>query len=127
MADRVVDASVFAAAYFRESREGEAQRLITGQDVVAPTLVNYEMASIARRKATATPQQAQIILDDLRDFLQFHIQRLDVDYPQVVDLALLTGLSTYDASYLYLARQMNLPLITFDRQLATVSRNWTRR
>lgn len=127
MADRVVDASVFAAAYFRERREAEAQRLITGQDVVAPTLVNYEMASIARRKAAATPQQAQIILDDLRDFLKFNIQRLDVDYPQVVELALLTGLSTYDASYLYLTRQLNLPLITFDRQLATVSRNWTRR
>lgn len=127
MADSVVDASVFAAAYFRESREPEAQRLITGQDIVAPTLVNYEMASIARRKAAATPQQSQIILDDLQDFLQLHIQALDVDYPQVVDLALLTGLSTYDASYLYLARQLNLPLITFDRQLATVARNWTRR
>ena len=126
MADSVVDASVFAAAYFRESHELEAQRLITGQDMVAPTLVNYEMASIARRKAAATPQQARIILDDLRDFLQFHIHRLDVDFPQVVDLSLLTGLSTYDASYLYLARQLNLPLITFDRQLATVARNWTR-
>ena len=127
MADRVVDASVFAAAYFRESREPEAQRLITGQDVVAPTLVNYEMASIARRKLAADPQMRRLVSNGLREFLQFNIQRLDVDYPQVVDLALLTGLSTYDASYLYLARQLNLPLITFDRQLATVSRNWTRR
>ena len=127
MADSVVDASVFAAAYFRESREPEARRLIAGQDMVAPTLVNYEMASIARSKLAADPQMRMLVSNGLREFLQFNIQRLDVDFPQVVDLSLLTGLSTYDASYLYLARQLNLPLITFDRQLATVARNWTRR
>lgn len=65
MADSVVDASVFAAAYFRESREPEARRLIASQDVVAPTLVNYEMASIARRKLAADPQMRRLVSNGL--------------------------------------------------------------
>ena len=28
-----------------------------------------------------------------------------------------TGLTTYDARYLYLARVLDLPLVTFDRRL----------
>ncbi len=34
-------------------------------------------------------------------------------------LALQTGLTTYDAAYLYLARSLGIPLVTFDEQLQT--------
>ena len=35
----------------------------------------------------------------------------------IVQLALETGLSTYDASYLWLARRLGAPLVTFDERL----------
>ena len=36
-------------------------------------------------------------------------------------LALVWGLSAYDASYLWLAAALKVPLVTFDRQLAAVA------
>ena len=126
MPDRVVDASVFAAAYFRERRRAEARRLIAGGGLVAPTLLNYELANIAGKKLESAPQRQEFILESLQTFLRLNVQLRDVDYRQVVELAALTGLTAYDASYLYVARELNLPLITFDLQLARVARIWGR-
>ena len=122
MPGRVVDASVFAAAYFRERRRSEAERLIAGGGLVAPTLLNYELANIAGKKLEAAPQRQEFILESLQTFLRLNVQLRDVDYRQVVELATLTGLTAYDASYLYVARELNLTLITFDMQLARVAR-----
>ena len=126
MPDRVVDASVFAAAYFRERRRAEAERLIAGGGLVAPTLLNYEMTNIAGKKLEASPQRQEFILESLQTFLRLNVQLRDVDYRQVVELAALTGLTAYDASYLYVARELNLPLITFDMQLSRIARIWGR-
>ena len=41
----VVDASVFGAVVFNESRSGEAADLLTPRTLAAPGLVRYEMAS----------------------------------------------------------------------------------
>jgi predicted nucleic acid-binding protein len=38
-----------------------------------------------------------------------------------VDLAEATGLTAYDASYLWLARTLNAELVTLDRKLAAAS------
>lgn len=120
---RVVDASICAAIYFREARYRETMRLIQGIDLFAPTLLNYEMASVAAQKIDESPRQRESFVAGLSNFLYAGINRLEVDYLAVVDLADDTGLSPYDASYLYLARVMGLPLLTFDRQLSRIARN----
>ena len=125
MPDRVVDASVLAVVFFRERRRyQEAVRLTAGSDLFEPTLVNYEMANIARNKIVNFPQQREAILESLQGFLNLNVHWVDVDYLRVVDLAATTGLTTYDASYLYVARERNIPLITFDAELQRVARNW---
>ena len=49
------------------------------------------------------------------------VQTLDVDHQAVVNLALQTGLTPYDASYLWLARDLAIELITLDRRLAAAA------
>lgn len=124
MPARVVDASVFAAAYFREPRQREAARLIAGVDLFAPTLLKYEMANIACNRIARFPQQRETFGDYLQEFLNLHIDLREVDYRRVVELATLTGLTAYDASYLFVARELGMPLLTFDGQLARVARIW---
>jgi predicted nucleic acid-binding protein len=46
------------------------------------------------------------------------VETVEVDHHAVVELALRTGLTTYDASYLWLARDLAIELVTLDRQLA---------
>jgi predicted nucleic acid-binding protein len=46
------------------------------------------------------------------------IALLDVDHPGVIELALATGLTTYDASYLWLASTHGAELVTLNARLA---------
>ncbi len=50
------------------------------------------------------------------------IDAVDVEHGQVVQLAKDAGLSTYDASYLWLASQLNARLVTLDSELLEAAR-----
>jgi predicted nucleic acid-binding protein len=41
-----------------------------------------------------------------------------------LELAAATGLTAYDASYLWLARRLGADLVTLDKQLAKAERPW---
>ena len=58
----------------------------------------------------------------LESALSMDIRWREVDHLAVLELALGTGLTTYDASYLYLARTLGLPLVTFEQQLQAAIR-----
>ena len=49
------------------------------------------------------------------------IQLLAVDHLEVIDLAARARLTTYDASYLWLARKTGGELVTLDKRLLKVS------
>jgi predicted nucleic acid-binding protein len=117
MPDRVVDASVLGALFFREQRADEAEAYVAGHQLFEPTLLAYEMASVALKKSKLTPTHADRIRDALTRALSADVRWADVDQPAVLDLALGTGLSSYDATYLYVAQTLQLPLVTFDRRL----------
>ena len=53
------------------------------------------------------------------------IRRVNVSIDAVSALALQTGLSGYDAAYLWLARSLDVELVTLDRKLARADR-WLR-
>ena len=114
---RVVDASVIAAWCFREPRAADALQLIQGFELHAPLLLAYELTSIARRKAITYPETVADICEALQIALNSPIHWSIVDHVAVLNVALDTKLTTYDASYLLLARTLGVPLITFDRQL----------
>ncbi len=126
MAGRVVDASVVAAWCFREPRAAEALRLLRDVDLYAPRLLAYELASIARRKVAAYPRDAQALTEALTAALMLPIRWSDVDHSAALGLALDADLTTYDASYLWLARALSIPLVTFDRRLAEAAGGYLR-
>jgi predicted nucleic acid-binding protein len=119
MPGKVVDASVLGAVLFGEPRANEARLLLADVDLYEPALLGYELASIARKKIVMYPDQKGTILQVLQEALNIEIFWAEVHHLEVVDLALETGLSTYDASYLYLARYLDMPLVTFDKQLGS--------
>ena len=124
MPARVVDASVVAAWCFREPRSSEALRLLQGADLYAPLLLAYELASIARRKAVAYPGSSEVLSEALTTALTLPIHWRNVDHLAALRLALDASITTYDASYLYLAQALSIPLVTFDRQLLQATREY---
>ena len=117
MPAKVADASVIGAITFGEPEAEKALSLLDNAELYEPSLLAYELASIARKKTLQHPEQADDIARALSLSLALDVTWLDVDQNEILRLALETGLTTYDASYLYLARTLGVPLVTFDEQL----------
>jgi predicted nucleic acid-binding protein len=114
---RVVDASALAALLFGEpAGEAIAKRLDNGR-LVAPTLLGYELANVCVVKCRRYPEKREALLAafGMRGWLG--VEQVDVDHAAAATLALSTGLTLYDASYLWLARHLKAELVTLDRQL----------
>jgi predicted nucleic acid-binding protein len=90
---------------------------MSGAKLIAPTLLPYEMASICLKKIKQTPQQASILKTALQMADALAIETFPVEMAAVIDLARQTNLTTYDASYLWLARVTNAALVTLDKRL----------
>jgi predicted nucleic acid-binding protein len=121
MPAKVADASVIGAIVFAEPEATTATALLGEDDLYAPTLLSFELASIARTKVLRYPDQRETILRALELGLGMYIQWVDMAPEAVVRLALEVGLSTYDASYLHLARSLGARLVTFDQKLLAAS------
>lgn len=121
-ADRlVVDASVLAALAFNEPRADDALQLLSDHRLVAPTLLRYELASVAHRKCCRHPDARGQILAALQTALELDIEYIEPAPVAIVELASESGLTTYDASYLHASLLLRCSLATFD---ATLSRAW---
>jgi predicted nucleic acid-binding protein len=116
----VVDASVLASVTFNEPGAEQWGQRLEGAAVFAPTLLRYELESVARKKCLKYPRRARQIVAALARGLdpENGITWIDPDPADVVLLAGVTGLTTYDAAYLCLAGQLGADLLTADKRLA---------
>ena len=119
----VVDASALAAITFNEPEADEVRRRLHGATLFAPTLAGYEMSNIAWKKATRHPDRAAATFRALAQLFEpaWGITWRAVDHTDAALIAIDTGLSVYDASYLWLAGSLGADLVTLDTRLARAS------
>ena len=115
---KVVDASALAALLFGEPEGETVARSLEGARLVAPILLGFELANVCLTKARRHPEQRVELISAFRLWRRLGIEEIAIDYESTLELALTTGLTAYDASYLWLARRLDATLITLDRQLA---------
>ena len=84
------------------------------------TIRSFDVASYSenRQQTHSAPDVKQQIAAIRMLFDWLGVEEVAVDYDEALDLAAATGLTAYDASYLWLARQLGAELVTLDRQLA---------
>ncbi len=119
----MVDASALAALAFQEPA-GEAIRYrLDGATVFAPTLLKYELANTAWKKARRQPSDAGKILRALTVVLGdgWGLVWQDVDPADVVLVARAAELTAYDAAYLWLAGMLGADLVTLDEKVIDAS------
>jgi predicted nucleic acid-binding protein len=117
-AAKVVDASAIAAVLFGEPEAESLARRLNSGSLRAPALLPFEVASACLKKARRDPVQAEAIIGAYSLLATMAIELTPVDHREVLDLARTSRLSVYDASYLWLARELDAELITLDRKLA---------
>jgi len=117
----VIDASALAAVMLEEPGFERVAERLHGATVCAPPLLKFELASAAAKSAARESQHAPEIFARLIQTLNKGIVWHDVDAGDVAILAHMTGLTVYDASYLWLAGWLEADLITLDRELASAT------
>lgn len=119
----VADASAVGAMLFGEPAAERIAAALEGHGLVAPTLLTYEVASIGLKKIAARPAQEAQVLEALALFPALQIRQYAVPISDVVSTAKRYKLTAYDASYLWLAAELGVGLVTLDEVLA---RAWKR-
>jgi predicted nucleic acid-binding protein len=110
----VVDASAAVSALLND---GQARRLIAGESVHAPHLVDAEVVSVLRRQVAAgllAPQQGRRALDVWKrlGLIRYAASPL---LERVWELR--AAVTSYDAMYVALAENLDCALVTADARL----------
>jgi predicted nucleic acid-binding protein len=116
----VVDASAIGAITFDEPEGPTLARYLRNETLLAPLLLDFELTSLALKKARKRPELLPRIVLCLEAALALPISRMAVPGLAVLSLAAETGLTAYDASYLWLARSRDMELVTLDAALQHV-------
>lgn len=118
MAAKIVDASAIGALLFGEPEaESMAARLEKGP-LYAPALLGFELANLCWKKIRRYPERRAALIQAFSLYARMRLQEVETDHQAVLELAEETGLTAYDASYLWLSRRLEAELVTLDRKLA---------
>ena len=128
----VLDASVTAAWLLPDNASEATRRLYTRirrdeVDPHAPNLWQWECGNLiasgvnAGRIPHTSVEGLWGVLEAIRHRVELH-ELAPAQHKAVLDVALETGLPTYDAAYLWLARSLKLPLATFDTAQAKAAK-----
>ena len=114
---KVIDASALVAILFGEEGAEAVVSKVDDAELIAPTLLDYELANVCLVKLRRENTQRSKLLKIYAARNEIDITRLDVDADAVLALAEATGLTAYDANYLWLAQSQNAELVTLDKKL----------
>jgi predicted nucleic acid-binding protein len=115
----VVDASALAALTFLEPGRDAIGQSLDGATVFAPSLLKYEMANIVVTRMRRVPAETRFLLEALHRAIHedWGIAWHDVDATEAALVARTTGLTAYDASYVWLAGYLGAELVTLDKKV----------
>jgi predicted nucleic acid-binding protein len=118
MAVKVVDASALGALLFGEPDGAAVAERLRGAGLIAPALLPFEVANVCVKKMRRHPDQRDALMVAFGMLDRMEVAVVQVDHGAALVLAERSGLTAYDASYLWLARRVSAELVTLDRQLA---------
>ena len=117
----VVDAS-FILAYLLNEKNAEVERIMqlhkkSEITLVSLSLLKYEVGNTLRTAVLKKRINKQLAVKVFLAFLDLKITEEKIDYNMVLKKALSNQITFYDVSYLYLAQNCRLPLLTLDSSL----------
>jgi len=115
--DKVIDASAFAAIAFQEKEQSDVLARLGASTLNAPALLRFEIANVCIKKIRRQSADRALFLLQHTSSQTIDIREHEIDQLAALDLAERFNLSAYDASYLWLARELGAELVTLDARL----------
>lgn len=122
MPAKVVDASAIVALLFGEPEAERVTARLGDESLAAPALLPFEVANACLTKLRRPASDREALTSAFGMLARMDITTVAVDHAEVVALAERTGLTAYDASYLWLAAALGADLVTLDRRLEAAAR-----
>ena len=120
--DMVVDTSVLIAVIAEEPQKERLVALTQGADLIAPSSVHWEIGnafSAMLKRNRITLHQA---LTAMTVYERIPIRFVSVEIAESLKLAAELNIYAYDAYLIRCALKYDVPLITLDRNLASIAR-----
>lgn len=118
----VVDSSFLATWVFGEPGCDEVEARMDGWALCAPQVLDYEMANIGMNKIRSGLAMIESATAALSRYQSLDIALSAVAPVEMLRIAERYRLTSYDASYLWLADSLAAPLATFDKTLGNAAR-----
>ena len=121
----VIDASVVLKWYLTDEEYGQKalgllEKYISNEsDLLAPSLLEYEVVNgltIAQKRGRIKEDKILLAIDGFMD-LKINLKDLSQVYPKVLHYCRIYNCSVYDASYLAIADEEKIPVVTADKKL----------
>lgn len=121
----VIDASIILKWYLSDEEHsqkaiGLLDKYVSNElDLLAPSLLEYEVMNgliIAQRRGRVKEEKIFVAMDG---FVNLEIKLINLSglYPRVIHYCKVYNFSAYDASYLSVAEEEGIPMITGDERL----------
>lgn len=120
----VLDSSVLSAFVYQEPNAHIALASMQTYALVAPAILPLEVANVAMNKLRRKLASAEDLGKQLGDFDFSCVSLQPVDALEAFTLAAHYKLSSYDASYLWLAGRLMAPLLSFDQKLLKAAEDY---
>lgn len=117
----VVDASVVAELLLGTVRGAAAAEHLGDHDLIAPSHLTAEVASVVREWALGGHLDSERALVALAEFEQLGVEQIDMIGHLPTMFALRHNLTACDALYVVLARAAGCQLLTLDSRLAAAA------
>lgn len=115
----VVDASAVVASLADEGPEGEwARAAMNSHTLVAPGHVHVEVSNVLRRTVLSGRVGRDVASLAHEDLVRLSIKKFDFEPLAARVWALHPNVTAYDAAYVALAEELDVPLLTLDRRLS---------
>lgn len=113
----VIEASAMVDALVGQPANPELLALIADEDLHAPALLDYEVASALRGHTLAGVLSSVQMTDAAADFRALRIERYPLATMMRSVLGLKDNFTVYDAAYVVLAQALDAPMVTADTKL----------
>ena len=117
MVTKVVDASALIAVLFGEPEGPSIEDRLDGAQLAAPEFMPFEVANVCVIKMRVEPRRQDDWLRSFRNLSTLGVELHGVPLEVVIELADAEKLTVYDASYLWLSRELGAELVTLDKRL----------
>jgi predicted nucleic acid-binding protein len=118
----VIESSAMVDALVDEPANPHLLALLADEDLHAPALLDFEVASALRGHALGGRLDQVRLEEAIEDFSGFRIERHQMTDLLAHILDLRENFTVYDATYVILARALDAPLVTADTKMSEAKR-----